>query len=173
MEERTSLHRTTTFTCKGALLPAWQSSSHVRWYGQYPIVFVPMYRQRVWYGQLRQSIEHILRERCPQQSVEWVEGPARPEHIHLCLRIPLTYRVANTVGWRKGKSASRMQRECLGHERHCTGLPFWVRGYGVSTVERDAQGIRALRGFPCGGNEASCRVKSDIRVCRRHRKYGD
>jgi putative transposase len=167
------LHRTTTFTCKRALMQDWPSPAHVCWYGKYPLVFVSKYRQRVWYGQLRQGIGRILRERSPQQSVEWVEGPARPEHIHLCLSIPLTYRVANTVGWRKGKSASRMQRECLGRERHGTGLPFWVRGSGVSTVGRDTQGIRALRGFPCGGNEASCCVKSDIRVCRRHRKYGD
>jgi putative transposase len=42
----------------------WQSQSHVRWYCKYHIVFVPKYRRRVIYGQLRRSIGRIIRELC-------------------------------------------------------------------------------------------------------------
>ena len=43
---------------------AWQSQSHVRWNGKYHIVFVPKYRRRVLYGQLRRRVGVILRELC-------------------------------------------------------------------------------------------------------------
>jgi putative transposase len=65
-----------------------------------------------------------------------------PDHVHLCLSIPPQFSVAHTVGWLKGQSAIRIQRECLGRERHCTGLHFWARGYCVSTVGLDEQVIR-------------------------------
>jgi putative transposase len=38
----------------------WQSQSHVRWYCKYHIVFVPKYRHRVIYGQLRRSMGRML-----------------------------------------------------------------------------------------------------------------
>ena len=120
----------------------WQSQSHVRWYGKYHMVFVPKYRRRVLYGQRRRSIGRIIRELCQQQGVELVEGHAMPEHVHLCLSMPPKFSVAHTVGWLKGKSAIRMQRECLGRERNFTGLPFWARGSCVSTVGLDEQVIR-------------------------------
>ncbi|MBM3224736.1 MAG: IS200/IS605 family transposase [Candidatus Tectomicrobia bacterium] len=121
----------------------WQSQSHVRWYGKYHMVFVPKYRRRVIDGQLRRSIGRIIRELCQQPGVELVEGHAMPDHVHVCLSIPPQCSVANTVGMRKGTSAIRIHRACLGRERNCTGLPCWARGSCVSTVGLDAQVIRA------------------------------
>ena len=66
----------------------WQSSSHVRWYGKYPIVFVPQDSRRVIYGQLRRRIGPLLRARCHQQGMELVEGHAMPDPVHRCLSIP-------------------------------------------------------------------------------------
>ena len=57
-----------------------------------------------------------------------------PDHVPLCLSIPPKCRVANTVGWLTGKSAIRLQRACVGRERHLTGLHCWARGDCVSTV---------------------------------------
>jgi len=62
--------------------------SHVRWYGKYHRVFVPKYRRRVIYGQLRRRIGPLLWERCQQQGMEWVAGHAMPNHVPLCLSIP-------------------------------------------------------------------------------------
>ena len=39
------------------------------------------------------------------------------------------------------KSAIRIHRECLGQSRNFTGLPFWVKGYCVSTIGLDGQTI--------------------------------
>ena len=64
-----------------------------------------------------------------------------PDHIHLCLSIPPKYSVANTIGFLKGKSAVRIDRELL-KERRMTGLHFWASGYCVSTVGLDEGRVR-------------------------------
>jgi putative transposase len=120
----------------------WQSLSHVRWYCRYHVVFVPKYRKRAIFGNLRKGIGGILRQLCEQEGVELVEGHALPDHVHLCLSIPPKYSVANTVGFLKGKSAIRIHREFLGRERKFTGFHFWARGYCVSTVGLDEETVR-------------------------------
>ena len=38
----------------------WQSQSHVRWYCRYHVVWVPKYRKRVIFGQMRRGIGKIV-----------------------------------------------------------------------------------------------------------------
>jgi putative transposase len=120
----------------------WQSLSHVRWYCRYHVVFVPKYRKRAIFGQLRKGVGGILRQLCEQEGIELVEGHAMADHVHLCLSIPPKYSVANTVGFLKGKSAIRIHREFLGRARNFTGFHFWARGYCVSTIGLDEEVIR-------------------------------
>ena len=47
----------------------WQSQSHVRWYGRYHVVWVPKYRKRAIFGEMRRGIGRIVRERCQRQGV--------------------------------------------------------------------------------------------------------
>ena len=121
----------------------WQSQSHVKWYCRYHLVFIPKYRKRAIFGQLRQGIGKILRNLCEQTGVELLEGHAMADHVHLCLSIAPKYSVANTVGFLKGKSAIRIHREYLGKNRNFTGFHFWSRGYCVSTIGLDEAVIRA------------------------------
>jgi putative transposase len=123
-------------------LREWASLSHVKWYCRYHVVFVPKYRKKSIFGQLRKRIGGVLRQLCEQEGVELVEGHAMPAHVHLCLSIPPKYSVAHTVGFLKGKSAIRIHREFLGRDRNFTGFHFWARGYCVSTVGLDEQVIR-------------------------------
>ena len=66
-----------------------------------------------------------------------VAGHLRPDHVHLCLRIPPKSAVSTVVGYLKGKSAIRSARFFVGKERTFTGENFWARGYLVSTVGLD------------------------------------
>ena len=54
----------------------WQSQSHVKWYCKCHVVFVPKYRRRAIYGNLRKKTGGILRDLCQQQGIEIVEGHA-------------------------------------------------------------------------------------------------
>ena len=94
-----------------------RANPHVRWYCRYHVVWVPKYRKRAMFGQIRRGIGKILRELCQRHGVELVEGHALPDHVHLLLGIPPKFSVANTVGFLKGKSAIRIHREYLGRQR--------------------------------------------------------
>jgi putative transposase len=106
------------------------------------VVFVPKYRKRAIFGQLRKEIGRILRDLCVQHEIELVEGHAMPDHVPLLLSIPPKFSIANTVGFMKGKSAIQIHRRFLRRERNFTGFHFWARGYCVSTVGLDEQKIR-------------------------------
>ena len=119
----------------------WKSQNHVKWDCKYHIVFIPKYRRKVLYGQLRAKVGPIIRELCQQKGVELLEGKAMADHIHLCLSIPPKYSVSHVVGYLKGKSAIRIHRELL-CEKRMTGLHFWAKGYCASTVGYDEEAIR-------------------------------
>jgi REP-associated tyrosine transposase len=119
----------------------WQNQSHVTWDCKFHVVFIPKYRQKVFYGKMRQKIGQIFRQLCQQKGVELLEGHAMPDHIHLCLSVPPKYSIAHTIGFLKGKSAVKIHRELL-HQKRMTGLHFWARGYCVSTVGYDEAAVR-------------------------------
>jgi putative transposase len=91
----------------------WQSQAHVKWDCKYHVVILPKYRRKVLYGRIRRGIGQILRDLCRQKDIELVEGKAMPDHIHMLLSVPPRYSVAVTIGYLKGKSATRIHRELL------------------------------------------------------------
>ena len=105
-----------------------QSQSHARWYCRYHVVWVPKYRKRSIFGQIRRGIGKSVRALCQRQGVELVEGHALSDHVHVLWGIPPKFSVANTVGFLKGKSAIRIHREYLGRQRNFTGYHFSARG---------------------------------------------
>ena len=119
----------------------YQSQSHVTWECKYHIVIVPKYRRKEFFGKRRREVGEILRQLCRQKDIELIEGNAAVDHIHMLLSIPPKYSVAMTMGYLKGKSAVRIHRELMGHNR-MTGLHFWATGYCVSTVGLDEERIR-------------------------------
>ena len=64
------------------------------------------------------------------------------DHVHMLISIPPKYSVAQVVGYIKGKSAIHIARTFLGRKKNFTGSSFWARGYFVSTVGRDEEGVR-------------------------------
>jgi len=109
---------------------------------KYHIVFTPKYRKKRIFGRLRKEVGRIIREICDQNEMELLEGHAMADHVHLCVKIPPKYSVANAIGRLKGKSAIRIHRDYLNRKRNFTGFHFWARGYCVSTVGLDEGVIR-------------------------------
>ena len=120
----------------------WRSQSHVKWDCKYHIVIVPKYRRQKFYGSLRSEIGKILRQLYVQKEIELVKGKAMPDHVHLLLSIPPKFSVANTVGYLKGKSAIRINRDLGKVKGNLFGRAFWSRGYCVSTVGLDESMIK-------------------------------
>ena len=119
-----------------------QSLSHTKWECKYHVVFIPKYRRKVLYGQLRQDLGEVFRELARQKESKIEEGHLQADHVHMLLSIPPKYAVAQVVGYLKGKSAIYIARTYGGRLRNFLGEHFWARGYFVSTVGRDEEAVR-------------------------------
>jgi len=120
----------------------WRSQARVKWDCKYHVVIVPKHRMRKFYGSLRVEIGKILHELFRQKEVELVKGNALPDHIHLLLSVPPKYSIVNTVGFLKGKSAIRINRDLGKVKGNMYGRAFWSRDYCVSTVGLDEAMIK-------------------------------
>ena len=119
-----------------------QSLSHTAWECKYHIVWIPKYRKKSLYKELRQYVGPLLKDLANQKECRIEEGHLMADHVHIMISIPPKYSVAQIVGFVKGKSAISSSRNYMGSRRNFTGQNFWARGYHVSTVGRDEEVIR-------------------------------
>jgi len=118
------------------------SLNHTRWECKYHIIWIPKYRKKTLFGQLRQYLGQVFRDLARSRESEVIEGHLSPDHVHMLISIPPKYSVAQVVGYIKGKSAIHIARNYMGQRRNFTGHQFWARGYFVSTVGRDEKTVR-------------------------------
>jgi len=118
-------------------LDDYESLSHSIWDCKYHVVFIPKYRKKTLYGELRRRLGEVFRTLARQKESQVVEGHLMPDHVHMLISIPPKYSVAQVIGYIKGKSAIHVARTFFDHKRNFVGQHFWARGYFVSTVGRD------------------------------------
>jgi putative transposase len=118
------------------------SLCHTTWDCKYHVVFIPKYRKKAIFEELRKELGPMFRHLADQKESKIVEGHIMVDHVHMLLSIPPKYQVSQVVGFIKGKSAIHIARNFGGRQRSFTGQNFWARGYFVSTVGRDEQMIR-------------------------------
>ncbi len=109
---------------------------------KYHIVWIPKFRKKVLYGELKQYFGEIFHELPKQKECKIEEDHLMSNHVHMLISIPPKYSVAQVVGFIKGKSAISIARIYLGRRKNFTGQSFWARGYHISTVGRDEEKIR-------------------------------
>jgi putative transposase len=122
---------------------SYESLSHSKWDGKYHVVFSPKGRKKALYGKIRSFLGPVLRELAGQRGSTIVEGHMVQDHVHMLIRIPPKYAVAEVIGYIKGKSAIAVARQFGGRQRNFNGERFWARGYAVSTVGFEEEQIRA------------------------------
>lgn len=120
----------------------YRSLNHSRWECKYHVVFIPKYRKKEIFGQIKQFLGPLFRKLAQQRECEIEDGHLRPDHVHMMISIPPKYSVAQVIGYIKGKSAIHIAREFSGRKKNFVGQSFWARGYFVSTVGRDEAVIR-------------------------------
>ena len=119
-----------------------ETLSHTQWECKYHVVFIPKYRRKVLYGELRRYLGEVFRQLAMQRESRVEEGHLMADHVHMMVAIPPKYSVAQVVGYNKGKSAIHIARTFGERKRNFVGQHFWARGYFVSTVGRDEHVIR-------------------------------
>ena len=104
-----------------------QSLSHTAWECKYPLVWIPKYRRKALYEQLRRYLGDVLRELAMQRESKILEGQIRPDHVHSSIsghgatmsrpwarmRMPS----ASTSSVRKMKTAGWTNCKCLADRR--------------------------------------------------------
>jgi len=120
----------------------YESLSHTKWECKYHVVFIPKYRRKVLYGELRQHLGDVFRKLALQKESRIEEGHLMLDHVHMMISIPPKYAVSQVVGFIKGKSAIHLARTYGERKRNFVRQHFWARGYFVSSVGRDEAAIR-------------------------------
>ena len=118
-----------------------KKSAHSTYRCQYHIVFAPKYRRKAIYGKLKRDIGAILRELCERKHVSIIEANAMPDHIHMLVEIPPNQRVSDFMGYLKGKSTMIIFERYSNLKYKYGNRHFWCRGYYVSTVGGNKNGI--------------------------------
>jgi putative transposase len=116
--------------------------THTTWECKYHLVWIPKYRKKIIYGQLRKYLGEILKQLALQKESEIIEGHLMGDHVHILMAIPPKYSVSQVVGYIKGKSAIHIARTYSGRRHNFVGQSFWARGYFVSTVGRDEETVK-------------------------------
>ena len=111
-----------------------QSIQHTRWNCTYHIVFIPKYRRKIMYGQVRKDVGEILRKLCEMKQVTLLEGKVCRDHVHMYVAIPPKLSVSEFMAYLKGKSALMLFDRHPEFRTRKADRHFWARGYYVTTV---------------------------------------
>ena len=84
--------------------------NHSKYECKYHLVFIPKYRKKTLYVELRKHLGEIFRELAKHRESEVLEGHLMPDHVHMMISIPPKYAVSQVVGYIKGKSAIHLAR---------------------------------------------------------------
>lgn len=115
---------------------------HTKWDCKYHVVFIPKYRRKALYAELRKEPGSVFRSLAEQKECIIEEGHLLPDHVHMMISIPPKYAVSQIAGFIKGKSAIHTARTFFGRRQNFTGRHFWAGGCYVNTVGRDENVIR-------------------------------
>jgi putative transposase len=80
------------------------------------MVWIPKYRKKVLYGNLRKYLGDVFQELASQRECKKHEGSL--DHVHMMISIPPKYSVAQVAGYIKGKSAIHIARTYSGYKQN-------------------------------------------------------
>ena len=120
----------------------YQSINHTKRECKYHVVWIPKYRKKKVYVDLRKLLGEVFKGLAGHREAKILEGYLMDHHIPMLIEIPPKYSVAQVVCYRKGKSAIHFARTFERRLRNFTGAHFWARNYLVSTVGLDETVIR-------------------------------
>jgi putative transposase len=93
------------------------SLSHAKWECKYHVVFIPKYRRKAMYQELRQYLGEIFHQLARQKECRIEAGHLCSDHVHMLISIPPKYSVSQVVGFIKGKSAIAIARKFSGKRK--------------------------------------------------------
>ena len=107
--------------------------THTKWECKYHVVFIPKYRRKALYGQLRKHLGGVFRRLAEQKECRVEEGHLMVDHVHMLVSIPPKYAVAQVVGSSRGRARSTSRGRTSGGGRTSRASTF---GRGGTSCRR-------------------------------------
>lgn len=105
-----------------------------KWECKYYVVFISKYRCKVLWSQINTAFGPVFAQLAYRKECVIETGRMKPDHVHMFIRIPPKYSVAQIVDYLKGKSAFYIARTYRrSQKRNFKGESFWALVYYVST----------------------------------------
>lgn len=120
-----------------------QSLNHTKWECKYHVIWIPTYRKKLIFKNLRPYWGEALHELARQKESRILGGHLQIDHVHVLISIPQKYSVSSVIGYIKGKSAIYIARNFSNRRRNFIGETFWVRGFYVTSVGLDEDAVRS------------------------------
>ena len=93
-----------------------QSLSHSKWECKYQVRWIPKYRKKQIYEELRKPFDEVLRDLARREECKISEGHLMPDHARMLISIPPKYAVSQIIGFKKGKRRYISQEKILAKE---------------------------------------------------------
>ncbi len=71
--------------------------NHTTWDCKYHLIWIPKYRRKLLYGELRKHLGEVFRELSLQKESKVIEGHLMSDHVHILLSIPPKYAVSQVL----------------------------------------------------------------------------
>ena len=123
-------------------MKSYESLNHTKWECKYHVVFIPKFRRKALYGQLRKDLGGLFHDLAKQRESKIEQGNLVIDHVPMLISIPPKSSVAQVIGFINGKSAIHIARTYIRRRKNFAGHHFLARGYFVSTVGADEASIR-------------------------------
>jgi len=95
---------------------SYESISHSKWDCKYHVVFVPKWRKKELYGKIRKFIGPVFHKMARHKGCKIEEGHMVGDHVHMLIKIPPKYSVAEIVGLYKGEECNSGSTAVWGKE---------------------------------------------------------
>jgi putative transposase len=111
-----------------------KSTSHAVYEAKYHLVWCPKYRKKILVGEIRERVKELFFEISERFDFEIDRCEVAEDHIHVLISFPPRYSIAQVVGIIKGKSVSKILKECPKLKEKLWGGHLWEQGYFTRTV---------------------------------------
>ena len=104
-------------------MPDIETLSHTTWDCKYHVVFIPKYRRKALYHELRRHLGEVFRALAEQKEGRIEEGHWMGDHVHMLLSIPPKYSIPRSRGL-NGHGVFSCAKCCLPAYKQGWGNPW-------------------------------------------------
>ena len=113
-------------------MPDIETLNHTTWDCKYHVAFIPRYRRKALYHELRRHLGEVFRTLAAQKECRIEEGDLLADHVHMLLSIPPKYSVAQVGGLYQGESGDPHCSDLYGAPQELYRAPFLGSGVRAS-----------------------------------------